>query len=154
EKYILEERNRTMQYRISCLQQEKVDMDYKYQRMIEKQNDELTRLRQAEESLLSRLSQIEGDRFTNDVNSDRPTKLSEIYSELYDNEWTDAFEELTEDMKLSDEAAIKLLLKILMNAFRKCKEINWDRYESLKSVASTLDIKQEKLPSMMTEEEQ
>lgn len=27
--------------------------------------------------------------------SHRPTKLGEMYSELYDNEWTDAFEALT-----------------------------------------------------------
>ena len=40
----------------------------------------------------------------------RPTKLAEQFSELYDNDWTDAFEELAD---LLDEEKIKLLLKIL-----------------------------------------
>ena len=40
----------------------------------------------------------------------RPTKLAEQFSELYDNDWTDAFEELAD---LLDEEKINLLLKIL-----------------------------------------
>ena len=41
----------------------------------------------------------------------RPTKLAEQFSELYDNDWTDAFEELArfED----EEEKIMFLLKIL-----------------------------------------
>ena len=41
----------------------------------------------------------------------RPTKLAEKYSELYDNEWTDAFE-VTEELK-GEKQAIKILLTIL-----------------------------------------
>ena len=40
----------------------------------------------------------------------RPTKLAEQFSELYDNDWTDAFEELG---ALEEEERIKFLLKIL-----------------------------------------
>ncbi|KAL3879221.1 hypothetical protein ACJMK2_031527, partial [Sinanodonta woodiana] len=100
------------------------------------------------------LSTVTGDRPTHSKvniadlsNSDKPTKLSEMYSELYDNEWTDAFEELIEKTSLSDQAAIRFLLEILMNAFHRCKEITWDRYESLKSIACTLHFKQEYVPS-------
>ena len=42
--------------------------------------------------------------------TNRPTKLAEQFSELYDNDWTDAFEELTH---LEEEGRIRLLIKIL-----------------------------------------
>ncbi|KAH3834027.1 hypothetical protein DPMN_107345 [Dreissena polymorpha] len=42
----------------------------------------------------------------------RPTKLAEIYSEMYDNEWTDAFEEL-EKQGSKELNIISDLLKIL-----------------------------------------
>ena len=43
----------------------------------------------------------------------RPVKLGERYSELYDNEWTDAFEVLTSELHYDDKAAIKKLIEIL-----------------------------------------
>ena len=44
----------------------------------------------------------------------RPTKLAEKFSELYDNDWTDAFEVLTDQFGFSEEHGIKRLLDILM----------------------------------------
>ncbi|KAL3879227.1 hypothetical protein ACJMK2_031533 [Sinanodonta woodiana] len=146
-----------MQNSILYLQQEKVDMDRKYQDTIANLNHEITRLKQAEDILLTRLSKIAGDRFTHDnVNiadlsdADRPTKLSETYSELYDNEWTDAFDELTENLKLSDEAAIRLLLKILMicmHSISLSATLSFDEEKSLKNIwrAATLNLKDESL---------
>ena len=46
-----------------------------------------------------------------DIN--RPTKISEQYSELYDNEWTDAFSYLTEQEGLDEKRAIQILLIVL-----------------------------------------
>lgn len=43
----------------------------------------------------------------------RPVKLGERYSELYDNEWTDAFEVLTTELQYDDTAAIQKLIEIL-----------------------------------------
>lgn len=44
----------------------------------------------------------------------RPTKLGEMYSELYDNAWTDAFEVLDKIIKSDKEqTSIQLLLEIL-----------------------------------------
>ena len=40
----------------------------------------------------------------------RPTKLAEMFSELYDNQWTDGFAALA---KYEDEKAIEKLLNIL-----------------------------------------
>ena len=46
-----------------------------------------------------------------DIN--RPTKLAEKFSELYDNEWTETFDLLTNTDGLNEEVAIKELLKTL-----------------------------------------
>ena len=47
----------------------------------------------------------------NDQN--RPVKLGEQFSELYDNQWTDAFEVLKAGSDVSDEDACHILLKTL-----------------------------------------
>ena len=43
----------------------------------------------------------------------RPTKLGEMFSELYDNEWTDAFEALQAAGK-DDRRSIQILFKTFM----------------------------------------
>ena len=45
--------------------------------------------------------------------ANRPTKLAEKHSELYDNEWTDAFEELQKKCRLDNREAVKCLLEIM-----------------------------------------
>lgn len=57
-----------------------------------------------------RLSSIAGDRLThNNPNitnlgdKKRPTKLAELYKDLYDNEWTDAMETLEKKFSKSHE---------------------------------------------------
>lgn len=67
--------------------------------------------------MFGRLSKLAGDNLTyNNPNiadlSDkkRPTKLAEEFSELYDNEWTEAFE----DVPIEDEdQKIKFMLELL-----------------------------------------
>jgi len=41
----------------------------------------------------------------------RPTKLAEKMSELYDNQWTDAFDEL-DQTKMEETEIIRILLQI------------------------------------------
>lgn len=69
--------------------------------------------------LYFRLSSIAGDKLR--VNNpgiadlsdeNRPNKLGEKFSELYDNEWTEAYESL-EDVGVDEEEIIKKLLDIL-----------------------------------------
>lgn len=43
----------------------------------------------------------------------RPTKLAEIFSQIYDNEWTDAYEML-EKKPMKEEEIIAFLLKVVM----------------------------------------
>lgn len=65
-----------------------------------------------------RLSKIAGAKLTHGnaaitdlSDTDRPTKLAEKFSELYDNAWTDAFEELDNTFH-NEEETIKILLRI------------------------------------------
>ncbi|XP_053399109.1 uncharacterized protein LOC123558279 [Mercenaria mercenaria] len=50
----------------------------------------------------------------------RPTKLAEMFSELYDNEWTSAFAVL--EGPVGDKSAIKILLDTVMQAYEFCEE--------------------------------
>lgn len=43
----------------------------------------------------------------------RPTKISERFSELYNNEWSDAFECIQEKTLKDDREIIKMLLKLV-----------------------------------------
>lgn len=65
-----------------------------------------------------RLSKVAGAKLTHGnaaitdlSDTDRPTKLAEKFSELYDNAWTDAFEELDNTFH-NEEETIKVLLRI------------------------------------------
>lgn len=72
-------------------------------------------------SIFCRLSKVAGEKLTDgypnitdlsDVN--RPTKLAEQFRELYDNEWTCAYEELQKESgKKDEEEIVKKLGKIL-----------------------------------------
>ncbi|XP_053400557.1 uncharacterized protein LOC128557315 [Mercenaria mercenaria] len=56
--------------------------------------------------------------------TNRPTKLAERFSELYDNEWTEAFESLSKQ-NLPERDIIRRLLEIVQEAYDFCdKEAN------------------------------
>ncbi|XP_062569644.1 uncharacterized protein LOC134231683 [Saccostrea cucullata] len=72
---------------------------------------------------LTRLSEIAGRRLLEnnpsiaDLSTEiRPTKIGENFKQLYDNEWTEAFEELTEQGK-TEEECIETLLHIVQDTF-------------------------------------
>lgn len=54
--------------------------------------------------------------------TNRPTRIAEKFSELYDNEWTDAFEALTSQYHMSEREAVDLLLRILKVHVQSCFE--------------------------------
>ncbi|XP_053400220.1 uncharacterized protein LOC128545988 [Mercenaria mercenaria] len=79
-------------------------------------------------ALNMRLSKIAGDRLVRDNPSitdlsdrNRPIKIGEMYSEIYDNEWTDAFEALN-NAGYSDQDAIETLRLTLLNVFQFCSK--------------------------------
>ncbi|XP_052792335.1 uncharacterized protein LOC128226486 [Mya arenaria] len=78
------------------------------------------------EDLLLRLSRLAGQRLTDgnpniaDLSDhNRPTKLGEMYSELYDNEWTDAFDGLIR-AGYDEFDTIKTLELTLQNIYSFC----------------------------------
>ncbi|KAJ8298191.1 hypothetical protein KUTeg_024722 [Tegillarca granosa] len=64
---------------------------------------------------------IDGNSSIADLNDpNRPTKLAEMFTQLYDNEWTDAFAVLTKE-NVPERQAIEKLLGNLEAAFKNCK---------------------------------
>ncbi|KAK3594511.1 hypothetical protein CHS0354_030857 [Potamilus streckersoni] len=102
-------------------------------------------LRKEKEELLNRLSKIASDRLKHD-NTDiadlsdaiRPTKLAEKMSELYDNQWTSAFDEWKTNGAV-DEDAIDMLLKILMETNQVSKEMTLNHYQKLKEACTCFE---------------
>ncbi|KAK3580466.1 hypothetical protein CHS0354_035509, partial [Potamilus streckersoni] len=81
---------------------------------------EVQQLKEEKHKLFTRLSEMGAVRLTEnnpniaDLSDDnRPDKLAEQISELYDNEWTDAFEYLTQIEGMQDEETVRKLLNIL-----------------------------------------
>ncbi|XP_052792388.1 uncharacterized protein LOC128226517 isoform X2 [Mya arenaria] len=60
----------------------------------------------------------------------RPTKLAEMFSELYDNEWTAAFMEL-EMENFEDRHIIEILLNVLMVSYSFCAKTLEDNCETV-----------------------
>ncbi|XP_052795701.1 synaptonemal complex protein 1-like isoform X2 [Mya arenaria] len=67
----------------------------------------------------------------------RPTKLAEIFSELYDNQWTDAFEQI--DLE-DDQERIKRLFDILKNLDGHCLDVCWDYDAAVKDSLTNLTV--------------
>lgn len=51
----------------------------------------------------------------------RPTKLAEVYNEIYDNEWTDALDKLLQSGYDEETAIETLRLTLLVNCFLRYK---------------------------------
>nr|XP_022324785.1 restin homolog isoform X2 [Crassostrea virginica] len=136
---------RKMEEEISDLEQKLRESATKQQKMQEngekierKLNDDLKKLQIEKERLLTRLSEVAGSKLTagnpniTDLSdSNRPTKIAEQFSELYDNLWTDVFEKLCQNSKMSDIDAIRTLLQYLEKSYARCKEISTERYKIL-----------------------
>lgn len=60
----------------------------------------------------------------------RPTRLCEKFNCVYDNEWTEAFEEL-QGAGQKDEETLKLLMEIIINAVGFCKDIKEQQLQRL-----------------------
>ncbi|XP_060065862.1 myosin-2 heavy chain-like [Ylistrum balloti] len=83
--------------------------------------------REAKDEALLRLSAVAGNKLrdnnpgiTDLSDPNRPMKLAEKVSELYDNEWTNAMENL--ERYMDEEKAIKVLLDIITNVFETFEE--------------------------------
>ena len=68
---------------------------------------------------LFRLSAVAGDRLRNNnpgitdlSDPNRPMKIAEKFTEMYDNDWTDSMEAL-EDLKIQEEKCVEILLHLV-----------------------------------------
>ncbi|XP_078326245.1 uncharacterized protein LOC111123104 isoform X2 [Crassostrea virginica] len=84
--------------------------------------------KQEKENALTRLSALAGDRLRlnnpgiADLSDEyRPNKLAEKFSELYDNEWTEFYEDL-EKPGSSEEQIIGQLLKLIQEIYTVCQQ--------------------------------
>ncbi|XP_060565681.1 uncharacterized protein LOC132724742 [Ruditapes philippinarum] len=103
---------------------------------------------------LNRLSAIASSRLRdNNANiadlsdQNRPTKVAENFSELYDNEWTDAFDVLQDE--LGEKETIDFLLNSLMESFKICQEISSENY--LEKVQRFIEFPVQREPSGNTQ---
>lgn len=99
--------------------------------------DELNEVKSQKEKALTRLSEVAGAKLTESnpyitdlSDPNRPEKIGEQFSELYDNLWTDVFEKLSGTCKLSERDSIQTLLQILEDSYGYCKNISSKRYSN------------------------
>ncbi|XP_052811945.1 trichohyalin-like isoform X2 [Mya arenaria] len=108
-----------------------------FRKKLKDAQEEITELR-------NRLSKVVGAKLSDDnpnitdlSDENRPTKLAEKYSELYDNEWTDAYED-AEVEGLDEGKAIAKLLGILMDVDCYCRLMANDFKNNIKRAALSL----------------
>lgn len=139
--YLEEKLNTAENYKLTKATSEKIvqtesnetDLDKEIKSLKTKlkvKDDEIQKYKTDVDALQNRLSKLSSQALAsgNEVivdlsNENRPVKLWERYSELYDNEWTDAFEVLTSDLHYDDKAAIQKLIEILNNSYDFCEVI-------------------------------
>ncbi|XP_076070172.1 uncharacterized protein LOC143041919 isoform X3 [Mytilus galloprovincialis] len=109
------------QEKITTLQKEKEDAITRFQDYQEKING----LQKEKSDALTRLSEVMGSKLRDnnpaitDLNDpNRPMKLGDQFSELYENEWTDAYSLL--EKKFTEIETIDVLIKILSEIYEMC----------------------------------
>ncbi|XP_053400028.1 uncharacterized protein LOC123557689 isoform X2 [Mercenaria mercenaria] len=130
-----------------------------YEDEVEKLRKELKEATEAKEQALNRLSELQSNllKFGNPDITDlsdqnRPSNLGENFRELYDNEWTDAFEFLTEEngeTRREDEEAIDTLYAMLKRCNELCSEALREQHTSLAQLVSNpAYFKKKTVPSL------
>lgn len=115
-----------------------------YETKLATMNQQLQDEKKAKESAMTRISEL-SSRLLKSGNSDvtelsdpnRPMKLAEELNGCYDNEWTDAYEALTEEKNKKDEEAIDMLYAMLQKCHDLCLEAARKQYCQLEDVATT-----------------
>ncbi|KAL4230135.1 hypothetical protein ACF0H5_010520 [Mactra antiquata] len=108
----------------------------------ESKRQKVSSLEVEKENLLLRLSRITGAQLTYnnpniaDLSDDkRPTKLAEEFSELYDNEWTDAYECTDAE---NDVGKTEVLYNLLKQSYEFCENLATGHDEAIRSSFTTL----------------
>lgn len=98
--------------------------------LLEKASKELQDVQEEKSQLLRRLSKAMGGKITdgntaiaNLSDPHRPEKLAEQFSQLYDNEWTTAYEILTTMFSMDEKMAVDCLLNVVKESYRFCQKL-------------------------------
>ncbi|KAL4229671.1 hypothetical protein ACF0H5_010059 [Mactra antiquata] len=98
---------------------------------------QIAELKKDNDDLKTRLSKVMSDLVTNNnpnitdlSDQNRPLKVGERYRELYDNEWTDAYEDLWLQ-NTTERGIINTLLNILINCYTECERIVKEEMDAL-----------------------
>ncbi|XP_053391675.1 uncharacterized protein LOC128554417 [Mercenaria mercenaria] len=149
EKNSLQGENSTLSAQVSklalCLQQEKEKATRNTESLKEAMeserrllNQKLTEMEKEKNDLRDRFSKVAGQKLA-EKNADiadlsdpnRAMKLSERFSQIYDDDWTDAFQALG-DRKMKSKEAIQVLMTILKCCYDTCEEVAAQQLEELK----------------------
>ncbi|KAL3879694.1 hypothetical protein ACJMK2_031981 [Sinanodonta woodiana] len=131
-----------------------VELIKDYKKRIQSLEEEVQQQKEEKHKLWTRLSEFGALQLTyNNPNiadmsdANRPGNLVEQISELYDNEWTDAYEYLTRTEGLQDEETVKQLLNILHTIYILCMESTRKQTDDLRNaMLSYLGLPREVTP--------
>lgn len=110
----------------------------------------LVDLQREKRKLLTELSEWAGHSLTNNnpaianlSDANRPSKIGEKFSEMYDNDWTDAMETL-DGNGFDERSSIELLLDVLTSINEECVKKKEERLNMLVSFALQINLKDHK----------
>ncbi|KAL3878226.1 hypothetical protein ACJMK2_030593 [Sinanodonta woodiana] len=113
------------------------------ERQLQEQILATTKANAEKDDALTRLSRLMGQQMsegnpniTDLSDQNRPSKLGERYSELYDNEWTNAFEVLTDNFGKNDKEAIDVLRTILFESYTRALDFSISQLKEAESKLS------------------
>ncbi|KAK3582888.1 hypothetical protein CHS0354_009694 [Potamilus streckersoni] len=104
--------------------------------------DQNTDLKKEAESLRLRLSELSGAKLSHEnpditdlSDPNRPSKLGEKYSEIYSNQWTNAFVALSKQTpEQTEDERIVYLYNILIDGYNFCKDVRRTQILSLEEI--------------------
>ncbi|XP_052719869.1 uncharacterized protein LOC128191702 [Crassostrea angulata] len=104
---------------------------------------------------LNRLRSVAGEKLRNNnpgiadlSDENRPINLGEKFSQLYDDQWTDAIEHL-EEMGYSETDGIRRLLDILKAVFDECVKLSDFHFNQLKELTGTWRLPNDQLKKLI-----
>ncbi|XP_045187362.1 uncharacterized protein LOC123545122 [Mercenaria mercenaria] len=103
----------------------------------EHQENEDINYRRMQENKRASLAMVQNNPDIADLSdTNRPTKIAERFSEMYDNEWTEVFEALSKLKKgtLEESEIISILLEIVQEAYKICQQEAQSQIREMESV--------------------
>ncbi|XP_069129201.1 myosin-4-like [Argopecten irradians] len=144
-------------------QEEMLSKDEEIKRMkicIENKSKEIEKIEEQKSKLLSRISKEAGAKLTDNNSTicdlsdpNRPTKLAEMFSELYDNEWTEAFEEVLGSQyctkEMNEKETIGFLLHILSVTNDYCRKHVVLQWKEILDAVCQLSTDESQIPTVL-----